>query len=170
VARHFFALWPAEDAAERLARLTQEIAGRTGGRAVPAANIHLTLAFLGELEPARVAAARDVADGARGAAFSIRLDTLGAFRRAGVAWITDASPDARLLALQGTLDARLRQAGFALEERPFNPHVTLARRTQSVLAREAVDPIGWRVTEFALVRSDPGSGRYLILGSWPLDP
>jgi 2'-5' RNA ligase len=168
VARHFFALWPAEDAAQRLTILARAVADKTGGRPVPPRNIHLTLSFLGELDGQRISEARDVAAAVQACAFSLRLDTLGAFRRARVAWITDSTPAAELLGLHAALDAALRARGFALEDRAFNPHVTLARRTEATQPLEPTDPVGWRATDFALVRSDPAG--YVTVASWGLGP
>ena len=168
MARLFFACWPSEDAARELARLAPEVADRTGGRAIPADKIHLTLAFLGEIPVDRVGIAESVAARTRSAAFTLVLDRLGAFRRAGGAWAGASSPDPGLLALQSALAAGLRAEGFALEERPFAPHVTLARRVERALPDEPIEPIRWRVTDFALVRTEPGRGRYTDVRRWAL--
>ena len=58
-ARVFFALWPDADARVALAALAREIAARTKGRAPPAANLHMTLAFIGEVPPERIGALSD---------------------------------------------------------------------------------------------------------------
>ncbi|MDH5265059.1 MAG: RNA 2',3'-cyclic phosphodiesterase, partial [Betaproteobacteria bacterium] len=63
MARLFFALWPDAAARAALADLARATANRYGGRAVPAANLHLTLVFLGEVDPARIAALRRAVDG-----------------------------------------------------------------------------------------------------------
>ncbi len=63
--------------------------------------------------------------------------------------------------MQARLAARLRAAGFALEDRPFAPHLTLARRIERALPRAEVEPVRWRLASVALVRSEPGTGRYV---------
>jgi 2'-5' RNA ligase len=68
-----------------------------------------------------------------------------------------------LLSLQGALEAALRQRRFALETRPFTPHVTLVRRIDRALAVEPFPPVAWRVSDFVLARSQPGTGRYEII-------
>jgi 2'-5' RNA ligase len=96
------------------------------------------------------------------------LDESGSFRRAGVAWAGTSSPPPELIALQAKLEARLRGRGFAFEERPFAPHVTLARRTGRALARVPIAPIAWRARSFTLVRSEAGTGRYVVEERWEL--
>ena len=77
-------------------------------------------------------------------------------------------PDPELLRLQGTLAAHLGARGFALEPRPFAPHVTLVRKVARPLREVAFEPVAWRVTDFALVRSSLRTGRYETLRRWPL--
>jgi 2'-5' RNA ligase len=79
-----------------------------------------------------------------------------------------SEPPAALLALQGTLGRRLRERGFVLEERAFTPHLTLARKTCRSMPLAATAVIAWRVDAFTLVRTEPGSGRYVIEDCWGL--
>lgn len=160
MARLFFALWPDPQAAAQLARLSAEVALVAEGKPVPAAKIHLTLAFLGEVPDERRAAAVAAASGVRFAPLEVRLDCVGSFRAAQVAWAGSLAPDPALVALQATLARNLAAAGFALEERAFTPHLTLARRTRRRLPRATIPAIAWQADAFALVRSAPGTGEY----------
>ena len=54
--RIFFALWPDAGARDALSALARDTAAQTGGRAPSAGNLHLTLAFLGDVAAARIAA------------------------------------------------------------------------------------------------------------------
>jgi 2'-5' RNA ligase len=169
MARLFFALWPDEAARAALAARSKEVALRCGGRPVPAANLHLTLAFLGEVDPGRVPALHRAARPGRTAAFELALDWLGAFARARVAWAGCGRPPEELIALQAGLALRIREAGFALEERPFAVHLTLARRIRTPLAPEPMEAVRWKVSSFALVESVRGEGAYRTLAEWPLE-
>jgi 2'-5' RNA ligase len=166
--RLFFALWPDEPAAAKLAVLSQELAALTGGRPVAAAKIHLTLAFLGDLEDSAFDPARRAVEGSSHPPFEVALDQVGSFKGARVAWAGCREPSRGLVDLQSDLDARLRRAGFALDERPYTPHVTLARKATRAIGRKEADPIRWQATEFALVRSEPGKGSYSTLAVWRL--
>ena len=95
-------------------------------------NIHLTLAFLGDVFPETIAglgAALDRA-GAETAPFVYAVAGLGYFgspRSPRLLWagITDGAE--ALGALQHRVEAVLRELGFTLEDRPFKAHLTFGR-------------------------------------------
>jgi 2'-5' RNA ligase len=98
---------------------------------VPAANLHLTLRFIGsisdELVEGVVGATRKVA--ARHAPFEARAAGVGAFpslERPSVLWIGVTAPPA-LASLQKDVEAAMIELGFPGEERAYHPHVTAAR-------------------------------------------
>ena len=168
MARLFFALWPDEAAARALAALASSLAGEARGKPVPVEKIHATLVFLGEVRDERRAEALEAASRIRPRAFELVLDRVGAFRRAGVAWAGTSAPPERLLELQSKLEARLRDRGFGLEERAYTPHITLARRIERAVRQAPIAPIAWAAREFTLVRSETGSGRYVVERRWDL--
>jgi len=133
-------------------------------------SLHLTLAFLGDVAAQRLAAAVTAADGVRSPAFALRLDRLGYWRHNKVAWAGCDAVQPALAGLATSLAASLRQQGFALEERPFAPHVTLLRKAERAPDEPAWAGVGWPVREFTLVESRlSGSGsRYTVLQRWPL--
>ena len=164
--RLFFAIWPDGAAREALADLGARLVQASGGRATPGENIHLTLAFLGEVEAARVPLLHRIAGEVRAGPFRLALDRVGSFRRARVAWAGAEAPPRELIALQADLSARLRGKGFELEERDYSPHATLARKIERAVPRAPVEAIGWQVEDYALVAS--AAGRYTTLASWRL--
>ena len=168
MAKLFFALWPDEAAASALEALAGRIAARSGGKRVARGKIHLTLAFLGEMSVEREAAIRGVAARVSGAPIDARFDQAGCFWRARVAWAGTSEPAPALIDLQKRLAAELGKAGAVLEDRPFAPHVTLARRIERPIPVEALAPIAWRSRDFALVRSERDTGRYATLERWAL--
>ena len=74
--------------------------------------------------------------------------------------------EARQQVNRATSDA---EAGFALDERAFAAHLTLARRIREPLAPEPMEAVRWRVDSFALVESVRGEGAYRTLAEWPLE-
>jgi RNA 2',3'-cyclic 3'-phosphodiesterase len=101
-------------------------------RWVDPAGLHLTLAFLGELDDARLAeVAPAVAEAVAGTApFTLTIGALGTFGpRAAprVIWMGVGGAERRLVELQARVAAALARRGFALETRPYSPHLTLAR-------------------------------------------
>ena len=169
MARLFFALWPGEAVGQALADVAAALAARAQGQPVPLAKIHLTLAFLGEIEPDRASAARQVAAIIRSPGFDMVLDCVGSFRPAQVAWAGCTRVPPELASLHGGLTGELRSRGFTFEDRPFAPHVTLARRISKAVPRELMPPLEWKAREITLVRSETGTGRYDVLEGWPLE-
>ena len=166
--RLFFALWPDAPAAAALAQLARELAAASGGKAVPAAKIHLTLAFLGDVDEQRLALAMQAPSDLACAAFAMQLDEVGSFRGARVAWAGCREPGRGLIELQAGLSRRLAERGFAPDERPYKPHVTLARKIGRPVAPAPIAQIQWRAREIALVRTELGKGTYTTLAGWNL--
>ena len=107
--------------------------------------LHLTLAFLGDQSEARLSDLQQVGATAASASrpATLGLGTAGSFgpRRAPrVLWVDLAGDIDALGLLHGRLAEGLRAAGFPVEERPFRPHVTLARRRETATGGP---PGGW---------------------------
>ncbi len=172
--RLFFAIWPDEAAREAIAVLAREVAAVRGGKPPPAANAHLTLAFLGAVAPDRVDALEEVGAAAARAAspFALTLDRLGGFRDGGIAWLGAEPVPAPLAELARALREGLFAHRFPVEQRPFAAHVTLARKCRVPPAREGTTPLTWHVDALSLVASQlaAGGSRYHTLAKWALGP
>ncbi len=170
--RVFFAVWPDAAARDALAKRASEVAADAGGRAPAIENLHLTLAFVGEVAIDRADALRAVGHAATAGvpAFDLSLDRVGAFRGTGIAWAGASSVPAELAQLVGQLNAALTAQGFPTDPRPFQAHVTLARRCRRQPRTNHAAPIAWTVAKLVLNASDLGSGgpRYRELAVWPL--
>jgi 2'-5' RNA ligase len=129
---------------------------------VDPASLHLTLAFLGELDDARLALARDAAERAAAAAhpFTLRITGLGTFgppHAPRVIWSGVSGELDALRRLHTALRTALTTAGFAPEERDFSPHLTLAR-LRTPLPAEQVARLTQRVNASAgSPRHSPGA-------------
>jgi len=165
----FFALSPSPPVRQRMSAAAQRVgtAQRAPGRPTATAQLHLTLAFLGEFdgdEP--IARARAAGDRVRADVFSVRIDQAGSF---GPTWyLASAGPAPELVALQSQLASELAHTGFALEARDFHPHLTFQRKAEHALPPTRVAPIRWLVETFTLFESIPNERRYLQLASWNL--
>ena len=165
----FFALVPPPELAQSLGTLARDVARRAHGRPVPAENVHLTLAFVGAWPHARLPELLDAGGRLGGVPIELRLDTLGGFRRAGVAWIGAAAPPP-LKALATSLAAGLTVAGVALEDRPLALHATLARKCRGPYPDERVTPFAWTADAVTLLESQTRAegARYRTLARWAL--
>ena len=130
--RLFAALPVPEPARSEVAGLLQRVRGGDWPvRWVHEDNIHLTLKFFGEVPPDRldvIAEALQFAVPGTGP-LAMSLASPGVFpnlRRPRVVWVgVDAPPALELL--QDRLERRSEAIGFAPEETPYHPHLTLGR-------------------------------------------
>jgi RNA 2',3'-cyclic 3'-phosphodiesterase len=167
--RLFFALWPPREAAGALHDWALRAREATGGRATRAASIHLTLAFLGEIEERRVAELRSIS--ANGEPHSLPIEQARYWARNRIVWAGPSETPQPLQALAGTLAARLQERNFPVEQRPFAAHVTLVRNAQRPGGLAHLPQVDWPVREFVLVRSrlSDGGPRYEVLERFALD-
>jgi 2'-5' RNA ligase len=113
------------------AHLEAQGAAGWADRLVVPDNWHVTLRFLGwadEAQRDRVLHSLDEAD--LPPPFRIRLGSLGAFpkpRRATVTWIAVESGTDELERLAVVAEETALTAGFAPDDRPFHPHLTVGR-------------------------------------------
>lgn len=168
LARMFFALWPPPAVQRTLGGLADTCARQVRGRAVAEVNLHVTLAFLGEIPPPAVKAVSEAAAAVEFEPFALTIDRLGFWRRTGIVWAGTRECPRELRVLAGDLRERLARLGFPPEHREFQPHVTLMRRANR-RPRLAMEALHWPVESFCLVRSLPGAhgSEYHVEAAWP---
>ncbi|GHA70441.1 RNA 2',3'-cyclic phosphodiesterase [Cognatilysobacter bugurensis] len=165
--RLFFALWPDAAVRTRIDAATESLAAAPGARRVRAERLHLTLHFLGDVPDGACNGVRDAGAAVAADRFDLVLDRAGGFARARVAWLGCSHTPAALIDLHAQLGAALRERGFAVESRPFAPHVTVRRDVRRPTADASIEPIDWPVDAFVLIESRKGCG-YVEIGRWPL--
>lgn len=123
--RSFVAIPVPEPVAGRLEDLT---AGLDIGTLVPAENMHLTLAFLGDQPRDRLADLDELLGAEKAEAFDLTLDGLGTFGNARPRVLfARAMPNPGLGHLRRAVRRAARDAGIRLAHERYVPHVTLAR-------------------------------------------
>jgi 2'-5' RNA ligase len=175
----FFAIYPDDTAARHIERLARHMRAQLSLKGQPAATerFHVTLHYLGAFAGVPtdvVAKAREAAAAVTAAAtspFEVTLDRVASFsgrrgKRPLVLQAGGAPPE--LAALYEGLGNALLAAGLSPRAHPhFTPHVTLLYDERHV-REQPVEPIGWRVHEFCLVRSLLGKSRYETIARWTL--
>lgn len=168
--RLFLALWPDETMRGHLVRMAQSYLPRRV-KATPAADFHITLAFLGNLDAEQQAGIETLAAGIHAAPLEFAIDQVGYWAKPQILWAGCATPPLALLGLVKNLQAGLPRYGIEVDCRPWVAHVTLARRSRSGPLRPVpVEPCIWQARELVLAESVPGAGdsRYQVLRRWPL--
>lgn len=146
-------------------------------------NLHLTLKFFGDIQVTRVEALSQALLRAvtRTPRFELVIGNCGSFPPRGkpkVLWIGIDDPSTNLHKLHAALEDECAKVGFALEARPFHPHLTLARLRQPRGSRRLAelheqigfDPITTDVRDVCLIRSELSSSgsRYTVLAKHEL--
>jgi 2'-5' RNA ligase len=88
---------------------------------------HITLQFLGSTKPEQYDCITDRLRELHCPSMRTELGDLGTFDRAGVLY-ADVRVTRELTALQQAVTAATSPCGFTPEDRPYHPHITLARR------------------------------------------
>lgn len=146
--RLFVAVEIGEALAARAAELSRTLQRRAGDSAprarvtwVPPDRLHLTVRFIGEIDDARAAAVGEALEPPLNVApFDLALAGAGAFPKSGsprVLWVGVASGREELVAAEREISARLARLGIPEEERPYSPHLTLARVREPAGLRSA---------------------------------
>jgi 2'-5' RNA ligase len=166
--RLFFALWPDGAARAALERWTAAIHRVGGGRATRGDSIHMTLAFLGATEAARLEEVKAAAAGVQVRPFDLVIDEAGFWKHKHLAWAGASESPEALATLVADLRAALAAARLAFDPKPFVPHVTLVRRARPGFVMPRLEPIPWQVDGFVLVRSvmRPDGSDYLVESRW----
>ena len=162
------ALIPAE-VRRRLAEVEEKLrASGADVKWVPEENFHITLKFLGYVEPERLEAVVRAAESAiKGLSpFDVSLSGVGAFpkpSRPSVVWIGITEGGEELKALAERIEAAMERIGFGCEQRPFSPHITAGRvkspgkldRLREIIERLREEHVGsFRAESVAVMRSD----------------
>lgn len=128
------------------------------GQFVPRDNYHLTLAFLGMREEKQVKQLeRILAEAAKGhKPQTLAVQGLGFFGNQGNALLyAKLAPCPTLSALSDTLRRTLAQAGEEFDQKPFVPHITLARKADLTAANllAPLPPVSCTVRRLTLYHS-----------------
>jgi 2'-5' RNA ligase len=127
----------------------------TAGNFTRPENLHLTLAFIGESE--RAGELRRAID--RCACPPFELAISGGGRFGSLYWV-GVEKNPALSALAERLRAELRAEGFALEERAFKPHITIARQLEADRPVSVCAPrTAMTVSRISLMKSERINGK-----------
>jgi 2'-5' RNA ligase len=179
--RLFVAVSPPPDALDELRSATAAVrAAHPQLRWTRPDQWHLTLAFLGDVDDEARAdlSGRLGRTAARHPPMRLALNGAGRFGDR-VLWTRVTGDLVALRGLAASVRAASVRAGIDVEDRPYRPHLTLARGREGADLRPVVDALArfagrsWTAGELHLVHSRLGAGpertsRYTPLATWPL--
>lgn len=128
----------------------------------PADRLHCTMLRLGDdadWSVARLDRLKRSLDSMSAEPFTVMFDLIAGNLLRGARGMPSAAAFHRVLRRQAQM------CGGPIPEHDFWLHLSLAYRGAAIAAARKIDPIGWMVEEFLLIRSDKG---HELLASWPL--
>lgn len=129
--RLFIAINFDEQTKQTIVSVQQQLQKLGKGNFTRRENLHLTLAFLGEVQPNRVDAIKQAMNSTKVPPLALIFDRVNFFKRNNRdLWWIGLAENRALLAMQHDLRSNLLNEGFALESRRFSPHITLAREVR----------------------------------------
>lgn len=171
--RLFLALWPDESTRGQLAYVQQQLCRNERlkmARAVAAANLHITIHFLGLVAGDVQAQLEGLLNGVEAESSTLIIDRWGYFPRAKVVWLGAQTAPAEMNELIARTQACIQSCIEGYDQKRFVPHITVFRKARHPLEVDDFDPIEWRIDRFALVESvtHPEGPQYSVLREWML--
>ncbi|RSL16868.1 2'-5' RNA ligase [Edaphobacter aggregans] len=94
-------------------------------------NMHITLSFLGQVDPARLDHIQRSLAAIHAPKLHLQLNGSGSFPKAGILH-AQIKPSPSLLNLAEQVFQSMETCGFPRERRPYTPHITLARSKEPI--------------------------------------
>ncbi len=141
-------------------------------RRVPAANLHITLAFLGETDRSTIMRITEMMSEQQMVhEFSMLFDKVGYWPQPQVLWLGSHQPAGSVAVLAGYCRQIANRAGIRVSNRQFEPHITIARKPsmppQSALLDPAFD-LAFDSVQLCESILDRRGARYVVHEEWPL--
>jgi len=168
--RLFFALTPPIELARAFHHRAMTDLQECRGRHLKPEQIHLTLRFIGPVDPHVAACLQQAAGNISLPRFELAFDILGYWPRPRVVWSMPSRFPPTLSALASQLEQACVNCGIAAEKRAYVPHLTLLRNARQAPAIVTMSSLQWPVDAFSLIRSEtlPQGAVYTELQRWPL--
>jgi 2'-5' RNA ligase len=157
--RLFVAINFNNDTRSKLVAIQNELRSRSvRGNFTLAENLHLTLAFIGEVAPKKADKVKTILETVSFAPFDIEVDRLGTFSNNSLWWVglRESQP---LMDLQREIEHKLALGGFVMDGREYRPHITIARKVETDGTPWVIKPFGETVSGISLMKSERFDGR-----------
>jgi 2'-5' RNA ligase len=151
-----------------------------GAKPLADADLHLTLAFLGDVAAEDVAGLLRATEGVASAPVQLSLAQVDCWSGSRVLCLLpdDSAELAEARRLAFSLDDAIRAVGLAPDAQPFRAHVTIARKVPPAALRSRQwpeplrAPLPFTANGFVLMESTraPEGRRYNVIHAWPVRP
>jgi len=161
--RLFIALWPSDAERAAIAQWQAQWLWPERASVVRAERLHITLHFLGDVAPQRIADLKYVLKPVPAPGFDLHFGKPDIWQHGTAVLRPDNSP-VTLRGLHARIGLALAAIEMPVEERPYRPHVTLARRASGAKPPPVEADVAWEARSGFVLAQAPGGGRgYEIL-------
>lgn len=141
-------------------------------RRVPAGNLHITLAFLGDIDHStNIRITEMLAEPLPVEEFSTVFDKVGYWSQPQVLWLGSHQPDESLALLAGYCRQIANKAGIRVSNKNYEPHITIARKPVMPPQAPLIDPAFCMAFDSVQLYEsilDRRGARYVVRDEWPL--
>jgi RNA 2',3'-cyclic 3'-phosphodiesterase len=164
--RLFVALWPDEETRQHCATISSTLAVGQA-RPVPAANMHVTLLFLGNIAPDTEAAFKLGTTSIAIPKINLCFDQISFWKKPRILCLTTSKPEPEAISLAAQFSELAKDLGILIENRPLTPHITLVKNASN-LTPQAFEPVVWQSNSVCLVESLPNANgvSYRLVETW----
>jgi RNA 2',3'-cyclic 3'-phosphodiesterase len=153
MARLFFALWPDDEIRKEICNISNQFKDENI-RLTKISNLHITLAFLGEVSEQAQQELEEKVSLIKIEPFNIELTRIGWWKKPQILWIGTTDIPKPLQQLVKSIKKCVKQQGLKIDQREYKPHVTIARKVKKVVIPKDTFKINWEVSSFVLVISE----------------
>jgi 2'-5' RNA ligase len=159
--RFFIAINFGDDNRARLLTLRDELqADSQRGNFSQPSNLHLTLAFIGEVNPNKTEKIKAIMDTVTFEPFDITAERIGTYA-GGTLWWVGLREEKPLMNLQAEVSHKLALRGFEMDPRKYHPHITLGREVVTDRVPWEIEPFGETVSSIDLMKSERIGGKLI---------
>lgn len=167
--RYFFALSPDLNSRMQIQHIMKRLPEEQVLKLQTTANLHQTLLFLGQLEQQQIDALIKLTDSLRCPEIHMQFDHLSYWDTPKIFCLTSRAPSTELFDLVNKLQQIASDADIAVDIKPYQPHITLARKAKGA-APVAIAPVRFKAQELVLMKSvstEHGPQYYPVM-HWPI--
>lgn len=157
--RTFIAINFDENTVDKIVGVQDELAERGRGNFTRRENLHLTLAFLGEIDVNQIEEVKSAMNAINLHSMNLTFGKVGYFRGDSELWWIGIDNNPTLLGMQRALINELKKTSVTPDMKKFRPHITLVRQMNIGHADIGFKPFTTKVSHISLMLSERVNGK-----------
>lgn len=167
--RYFFALSPDANSRMQIQHIMKRLPDDPTLKLQTTANLHQTLLFLGELDQTQLNTLLENTSSISSPVIEMKFDHLTFWEEPKIFCLTSRLPSIALYQLVNRLQEIAARAGIKIDEKPYRPHITLARKARESIILP-IAPVRFKAEQLILMKSvsTEHGPQYQPVRQWPI--